>query len=131
MLPSVAWRHPFAFVMAAFAAMTVLVGVAHVPRSTPILIAASLVSIAALTRPGIRPDTADRRRLAPIHADRRATFACSAGLVRPASRARPGLLVAGDYVDGPYPATLEAAVCSGRQAARETLAALGTMRSHP
>ncbi|MDP3604157.1 MAG: FAD-dependent oxidoreductase, partial [Polaromonas sp.] len=30
----------------------------------------------------------------------------------------PGLLACGDYVDGPYPATLEGAVRSGLQAAR-------------
>jgi hydroxysqualene dehydroxylase len=58
------------------------------------------------------------------HADRRATFACVAGLARPPQQVLPGLAVAGDYVDGPYPATLEGAVRSG-QAAATTL--LGTM----
>ena len=32
--------------------------------------------------------------------------------------AAPGLLVCGDYIDGPYPATLEGAVRSGVAAAR-------------
>ncbi len=51
-------------------------------------------------------------------AEKRATFACTPGLRRPAARIAPGLWAAGDYVDGPYPATLEGAVRSGRQAAR-------------
>ncbi len=49
-------------------------------------------------------------------AEKRATFACTPGLARPAARIAPSLLVAGDYVDGPYPATLEGAVRSGRDA---------------
>jgi squalene-associated FAD-dependent desaturase len=49
-------------------------------------------------------------------ADRRATFRCAAGVVRPAMAVAPGLAAAGDYVDGPYPATLEAAVRSGEAA---------------
>ena len=52
-----------------------------------------------------------------VRADKRATFRCSAGLVRPPRRVAPGLLAAGDYVDGPYPATLEAAVIAGEAAA--------------
>ena len=50
--------------------------------------------------------------------ERRATFACTPGLVRPSARIAPGLLACGDYVDGPYPATLEGAVRSGLDAAR-------------
>jgi predicted NAD/FAD-dependent oxidoreductase len=49
--------------------------------------------------------------------EKRATFACTPGLRRPAQRIAPGLLVCGDYVDGPYPATLEGAVESGKSAA--------------
>jgi squalene-associated FAD-dependent desaturase len=45
--------------------------------------------------------------------EKRATFACTPGLVRPPQAIAPGLLAAGDYVDGPYPATLEGAVRSG------------------
>jgi squalene-associated FAD-dependent desaturase len=48
--------------------------------------------------------------------ERRATFACTPGLQRPAARLAPGLVAAADYVEGPYPATLEGAVRSGRQA---------------
>lgn len=39
--------------------------------------------------------------------EKRATFACTPGLVRPPARIAPGLWAAGDYIDGPYPATLE------------------------
>lgn len=50
--------------------------------------------------------------------EKRATFACTPGLVRPAQSVAPGLLACGDYVQGPYPATLEGAVRSGMAAAR-------------
>ncbi|MFM6986064.1 MAG: hydroxysqualene dehydroxylase HpnE [Hydrogenophaga sp.] len=49
--------------------------------------------------------------------ERRATFACTPGLQRPAMTVAAGLQAAGDYVDGPYPATLEGAVRSGIRAA--------------
>lgn len=45
--------------------------------------------------------------------EKRATFACTPGLQRPPQSIAPGLLACGDYVDGPYPATLEGAVRSG------------------
>jgi hypothetical protein len=50
--------------------------------------------------------------------EKRATFACTPGLQRPPQCVAPGLLAAGDYVQGPYPATLEGAVRSGMAAAR-------------
>ena len=49
--------------------------------------------------------------------EKRATFACTPGLQRPPMEIAPGLLACGDYVDGPYPATLEGAVRSGMAAA--------------
>lgn len=49
--------------------------------------------------------------------DRRATFICSPGLQRPPMQIRQGLIACGDYVQGPYPATLEGAVRSGLAAA--------------
>jgi hypothetical protein len=49
--------------------------------------------------------------------EKRATFACTPGLQRPAQHIAPGLAACGDYVDGPYPATLEGAVRSGISAA--------------
>jgi squalene-associated FAD-dependent desaturase len=42
--------------------------------------------------------------------EKRATFRCTPGLARPAATVAPGLWAAADYVDGPYPATLEGAV---------------------
>jgi len=56
--------------------------------------------------------------LASVRADKRATFRCSAGLHRPARNILPGLQAAADWVAGPYPATLEAAVLAGEAAAR-------------
>jgi len=50
--------------------------------------------------------------------EKRATFACTPALERPGALMAPGLFAAGDYVQGPYPATLEAAVRSGVAAAR-------------
>jgi squalene-associated FAD-dependent desaturase len=55
--------------------------------------------------------------------EKRATFACTPGAWRPANvTAAERFLLAGDYTAGPYPATLESAVTSGRQAARALLA---------
>jgi squalene-associated FAD-dependent desaturase len=45
--------------------------------------------------------------------EKRATFACTPGLERPPALVVPGLWACGDYVAGPYPATLEGAVRSG------------------
>jgi hydroxysqualene dehydroxylase len=50
--------------------------------------------------------------------EKRATFLCTPGLRRPAQHISPGLLAAGDYVEGPYPATLEGATRSGLAAGR-------------
>ncbi len=52
-----------------------------------------------------------------ILAERRATFRCTPGLHRPDQQLVPGVVAAGDYVSGPYPATLEGAVRSGESAA--------------
>jgi len=56
--------------------------------------------------------------VASVRADKRATFRCAAGVVRPGMDIAPGLRAAGDWVAGPYPATLEAAVLAGEAAAR-------------
>jgi hydroxysqualene dehydroxylase len=50
-------------------------------------------------------------------AERRATFACTPALQRPRAEIAAGLMAAGDYVAGPYPATLEGAVRAGLAAA--------------
>lgn len=42
--------------------------------------------------------------------EKRATFRCTPSLARPPMSIAPGLLAAGDHVEGPYPATLEGAV---------------------
>jgi squalene-associated FAD-dependent desaturase len=56
--------------------------------------------------------------------EKRATFACTPGLARPANATGlPGLALAGDYTAGDYPATLETAVRSGLAAARQVLGA--------
>jgi predicted NAD/FAD-dependent oxidoreductase len=54
-----------------------------------------------------------------LHAasEKRATFQCVPALQRPAPQIGAGLWAAGDYVAGPYPATLEGAVLSGETAA--------------
>jgi len=56
--------------------------------------------------------------VAPLEAlrvttEKRATFLCTPALHRPAMRVLPGLWAAGDYVAGPYPATLEGAIRAG------------------
>ena len=50
--------------------------------------------------------------------EKRATFRCTPALQRPEALIAPALQAAGDYVSGPYPATLEGAVRSGTAAAR-------------
>jgi pyruvate/2-oxoglutarate dehydrogenase complex dihydrolipoamide dehydrogenase (E3) component len=56
--------------------------------------------------------------------EKRATFACTPGLVRPGIAINDGLWACGDWVEGPYPATLEGAVMAGQRVA----AAIGTAR---
>ncbi|MBI1890645.1 MAG: FAD-dependent oxidoreductase [Burkholderiales bacterium] len=57
-----------------------------------------------------------------VISEKRATFSCTPSLVRPAA-ATPWetLFLAGDYIEGDYPATLEGAVISGVAAARKLL----------
>ena len=56
--------------------------------------------------------------LVRVFTEKRATFLCTPGLLRPAQRIAKGLVAAGDYIAGPYPATLEGAVRSGVGAIR-------------
>ena len=60
--------------------------------------------------------------------EKRATFACVPDLRRPPQRVSPRLVACGDYVDGPFPATLEGAVRSGVAAARTLLGQPGENR---
>ena len=55
-------------------------------------------------------------QLLRVLAEKRATFRCTPALRRPEARIAPGLVAAGDHVEGPYPATLEGAVRSGEAA---------------
>jgi len=58
-----------------------------------------------------------------VIAERRATYACTPGLTRPAGgRIGRGVYLAGDYTDPVFPATLEAATRSGVAAARALIA---------
>ena len=83
-------------------------------------LAAALHEEIATLLPGLAPPLWSR-----VIRERRATFACVPGLQRPATRTPlAGLWLAGDYVAGAYPATLEAAVRSGVSAAHAALAAL-------
>ena len=66
----------------------------------------SLVVAQALAQLGL-----ELRTIATV-IEKRATLACTPGLLRPAQTIAPGLLACGDYVDGPYPSTLEGAVRS-------------------
>lgn len=59
-----------------------------------------------------------------VIAEKRATFACTPGLKRPQSRTPlRNFLLAGDYVTGEHPGTIESAVRSGIAAARMILGA--------
>jgi len=87
---------------------------AWVERGAEVTVAATLAqAAAALGRFAGGP-------FEPVKAitEKRATYRCTPGLVRPAQGILPGLHAAGDYVAGPYPATLEGAVRSGVAAAR-------------
>ena len=70
-----------------------------------------------------------------VMAEKRATFRCTPELARPPAGVAPGLLAAGDYIQGPYPATLEGAVRSGEAAVaalnRLALPACATLSSSP
>lgn len=60
--------------------------------------------------------------------ERRATFACVPGLARPGIAVAEGLWACGDWVEGPYPATLEGAVMSAQRVVGAFSAARRTAR---
>jgi predicted NAD/FAD-dependent oxidoreductase len=51
--------------------------------------------------------------------EKRATLLCTPSLDRPESQITKGLWACGDYINGPYPSTLEGAVRSGLQVAAQ------------
>jgi squalene-associated FAD-dependent desaturase len=73
-------------------------------------------------------ESIERRVLAQAHSlgwkvepvqtvvEKRATFACTPGLARPSIAIAPRLFACGDYVEGPYPATIEGAIRSALNA---------------
>jgi predicted NAD/FAD-binding protein len=105
------WPAQFAFDMEALGrdtglfAFVVSAAAGWVERGVPALEAAVLAQARTIL-PG-------RWEVLRTLIDRRATFACTPGLVRPPQIVDAGLHAAGDYVDGPYPGTLEGAVRSG------------------
>ena len=55
-----------------------------------------------------------------VIAEKRATFACTPNLQRPQTQTEwPNLYLAGDYVAGDYPATIEGAIRSGMACAKQ------------
>ena len=85
-----------------------------VDRGMPATLEATLAQAQAMLAEHLR---------APLHSPRaftekRATFRCTPGLQRPPGQIADALHAAGDYVAGPYPATLEGAVRSAVNAVR-------------
>ena len=85
---------------------------AWLERGLAVIITATLAQARSLERPWSSSLVAEH-----AVAERRATFACTPDLDRPPAQIAEGLVAAGDYVEGPYPATLEGAVRAGRHAA--------------
>jgi squalene-associated FAD-dependent desaturase len=80
-------------------------------------LAAAIHAQIAVLLPGLRPPLKHW-----VIEEKRATFACTPGLARPPTRtALPNVWLAGDYVAGDYPASLEGAVRSGVAAAQAIL----------
>lgn len=79
---------------------------------------ASRGDLATLEAQVLRQAAALGHRVQPLRTvvEKRATFACTPGLRRPPMAIAPGLAACGDYVEGPYPATLEGAVRAGQAA---------------
>ena len=92
------------------------------PGLLAFVVSASVAAASVLTRQVLAQATAQLglKGLEALQTivEKRATFACSPGLVRPGMVIAADLLACGDYIEGPYPATLEGAVRSGLAAAR-------------
>ena len=92
---------------------------AWVERGTQETVRATLAQATAALGPELKGPLTVLRTFT----ERRATFLCTPGLERPSARIADGLFAAGDYVAGPYPATLEGAVRSGVGAVLELASA--------
>ena len=79
-------------------------------------------AVLAQARQALAPYLAGPLEAVRTIVEKRATFACTPGLARPPGRVTEGLFAAGDYIHGPYPATLEGAVRSGVAAAAAAVA---------
>lgn len=109
----------FAFVISGAAAW--------VERGARATVQATLEQARSELAPHAAPDWVEVQALT----EKRATFLCTPGLVRPPAAIAPGLAAAGDYVAGPYPATLEGAVRSGVAAAQGLDAAFSGAQTAP
>jgi len=83
---------------------------------------AVLAQAQALLAPHLQSPLTEVRSLT----EKRATFRCTPGLVRPRSAIANDLFAAGDYIEGSYPATIEGAVRSGIAAARAAVSGAQT-----
>ncbi|MGB6056478.1 MAG: FAD-dependent oxidoreductase, partial [Burkholderiaceae bacterium] len=76
-------------------------------------------AVAGQLADALRQPALQTPRWSRVISEKRAGFSCRPGLLRPDNcTAAPGLLLAGDYTAGDYPATIEGAVRSGIAAAR-------------
>lgn len=91
---------------------------------------ASQGDTATLEAQVLRQAAALGHRVQPLRTvvEKRATFACTPGLQRPPVAIAPGLVACGDYIEGPYPATLEGAVRAGQAAIAALTPAARTAR---
>ena len=82
-------------------------------------------AIAAQLATALQMPTLHEPQWHQIISEKRATYSCTPGLKRPKNQTGiPNLMLAGDYTEGDYPATLEAAVRSGAKAAQELMSNL-------
>mgnify|MGYP000526494861 FL=1 len=82
---------------------------------------ATLAATLQQARAALGPLLRGELRVRQIITEKRATFRCVPGLVRPPAAIAPALVAAGDHIDGPYPATIEGAL-------RSAVAAVASLR---